>query len=57
MTRKSIITGLAALIGFLFGLYFKHIFIYTIMGMAVGYLIVFWIPYFRNWYQRRRQQK
>ncbi|WP_261807012.1 hypothetical protein [Lapidilactobacillus luobeiensis] len=57
MAKKSIITGLTTLVGFIFGFYFKHIFVYTMLGLAVGYLIVFWIPYFRKGQQQRRRNK
>lgn len=54
MNRKSIITGVATLIGFLFGLYLNKIFMYTMIGLAVGYLIVYWIPYFVAWRKRKK---
>ncbi|MFD1466511.1 hypothetical protein ACFQ4L_10600 [Lapidilactobacillus mulanensis] len=57
MNRKSIITGITTLIGFLVGLYVHNIFVYTIVGLAVGYLIVFWIPSIVAWKQRKNRHK
>ncbi|WP_164508258.1 hypothetical protein [Lapidilactobacillus wuchangensis] len=54
MATKSIITGLTTMIGFIVGFYLHKIFLYTMLGLAIGYLIVFWIPYAINWYKKRQ---
>ncbi|MCD2257090.1 hypothetical protein ACNAN0_02250 [Agrilactobacillus fermenti] len=48
MTRQkqSLIAGTTALIGFIIGLMTKHILTGLFVGLAVGYLMTFWIPYF-----------
>lgn len=57
MNRKSIITGLTTIIGFLLGLHFNKIFMYTMIGLASGYLLVFWLPYFIKWSQKQQRKR
>lgn len=44
--KQSLITGILALIGFAIGFYTDHILVGLFGGLAIGYLITFWIPYF-----------
>lgn len=56
MNRRSLITGITTLIGFAVGLYLHSIFVYTMVGLAAGYVIVFWVPFFASWSQKRHHK-
>lgn len=43
--QQSLIAGSTALIGFIIGLMTHHILVGLFGGLAVGYLITFWLPY------------
>ena len=43
---QSFIIGIFGLIGLFIGLFVKNIMVWTFVGIAVGYVITFWIPYF-----------
>lgn len=53
--KQSLITGILALIGFAIGLYTDHILAGLFSGLAIGYLITFWIPYFIKRYHKQRK--
>ncbi|MFD1671466.1 hypothetical protein ACFQ5M_05100 [Agrilactobacillus yilanensis] len=44
--KQSLIAGITALIGFAIGFYTDHILVGLFGGLAIGYLITFWIPRF-----------
>ncbi len=50
MTRQkqSLIAGITAIIGFIIGLFTHHILLGLFGGLAIGYLITFWIPYLKR---------
>lgn len=45
---QSFIIGIFGLIGLFIGLFVKNIMVWTFVGIAVGYVITFWIPYFKS---------
>lgn len=44
--QNSFIVGICTLIGLIVGLIVKSIMVWTFVGLAIGYVITFWIPYF-----------
>lgn len=53
MDNRSMYMGLFTLAGLIVGWIVKNIMVWTFVGMAAGYVAVFWIPYFI----RRRKTK
>ena len=45
---QSFIIGIFGLIGLFIGLFVKNIMVWTFVGIAVGYVIKFWIQYFKK---------
>ena len=45
---QSVIIGIFGLIGLFIGLFVKNIMVWTFVGIAVGYVVTFWIPYFKK---------
>ena len=48
---QSFIIGIFGLIG----LFVKNIMVWTFVGIAVGYVITFWIPYFKKQHQLKKK--
>ena len=46
--EQSFIIGIFGLIGLFIGLFVKNIMVWTFVGIAIGYVITFWIPYFKK---------
>lgn len=46
--QDSFTVGMCTLIGLIIGLIVKSIMVWTFVGLAIGYIITFWIPYFRR---------
>ena len=46
--QNSFTVGMCTLIGLIVGLIVKNIMVWTFVGLAIGYIITFWIPYFRG---------
>ncbi|MBP2058086.1 uncharacterized membrane protein (UPF0136 family) [Lactobacillus colini] len=44
--QNSVTVGMYTLIGLIIGLIVKNILVWTFVGLAVGYIVTFWIPYF-----------
>lgn len=53
--HDSFILGLCTLVGLIVGLLVKNIMVWTFVGLAIGYVITFWIPYFSR--QRKMNRK
>ena len=53
--EQSFIIGIFGLIGLFIGLFVKNIMVWTFVGIAIGYVITFWIPYFKK--QRQLKKK
>ena len=52
---QSVIIGIFGLIGLFIGLFVKNIMVWTFVGIAVGYVITFWIPYFKKKSQLKKK--
>lgn len=52
---QSVIIGIFGLIGLFIGLFVKNIMVCTFVGIAVGYVVTFWIPYFKKQHQLRKK--
>ncbi|WP_282805082.1 hypothetical protein [Lactobacillus isalae] len=52
---QSFIIGIFGLIGLFIGLFVKNIMVWTFVGIAVGYVVTFWIPYFKKQYQLKKK--
>lgn len=46
--HNSFVLGMCTLIGLIVGLFARNIMVWTFVGLAIGYVITFWIPYFRH---------
>lgn len=55
--KQSLIAGICALIGFAIGFYTEHILAGLFGGLAVGYLITFWIPYFVRRHAKNKKDR
>lgn len=51
---QSVIIGIFGLIGLFIGLFVKNIMVWTFVGIAVGYVVTFWIPYFKKQSQLKK---
>lgn len=54
MDNRSTILGLFTLAGLIIGWLLQNIMVWTFVGMGIGYVVVFWIPYF---VRKNRQNK
>ena len=54
---QSVIIGIFGLIGLFIGLFVKNIMVWTFVGIAVGYVITFWIQYLKNQIQLKKKNK
>ncbi|GED80659.1 hypothetical protein FC62_GL001522 [Amylolactobacillus amylotrophicus DSM 20534] len=54
MNNRSTILGLFTLAGLILGWFLHQIMVWTFVGMAMGYVVTYWIPYL---VQRRRQNR
>ena len=54
MNNRSTILGLFTLGGLILGWFLKQIMVWTFVGMAAGYFVTYWIPYY---VQKRRENK
>lgn len=59
MTKNRWILGICTLIGLIIGIILMNqhksaVLVFTLMGMAVGYVIVFWIPQLKRHFQNKR---
>ncbi|MCT3342104.1 hypothetical protein EFP49_04655 [Lactobacillus johnsonii] len=52
---QSFIIGIFGLIGLFIGLFVKNIMVWTFVGIAVGYVITFWIPFFKKQSQLKKK--
>lgn len=52
---QSVIIGIFGLIGLFIGLFVKNIMVWTFVGIAVGYVVTFWIPYFKKQSQLKKK--
>ena len=52
---QSFIIGIFGLIGLFIGLFVKNIMVWTFVGIAVGYVITFLIPYFKKQHQLKKK--
>lgn len=46
MDNRTQYMGLFTLAGLIIGWIVKNIMVWTFVGMGVGYIVIFWIPYF-----------
>ena len=53
--EQSFIIGIFGLIGLFIGLFVKNIMVWTFVGIAIGYVITFWIPYFKKQIQLKNK--
>ena len=53
--EQSFIIGIFGLIGLFIGLFVKNIMVWTFVGIAIGYVITFWIPYFKKQSQQKKK--
>ena len=53
--EQSFIIGIFGLIGLFIGLFVKNIMVWTFVGIAIGYVITFWIPYFKKQSQLKKK--
>ena len=54
---QSVIIGIFGLIGLFIGLFVKNIMVWTFVGIAVGYVVTFWIPYFKKQSQLKKKNR
>ena len=53
--EQSFIIGIFGLIGLFIGLFVKNIMVWTFVGIVIGYVITFWIPYFKKQSQLKKK--
>lgn len=53
--EQSFIIGIFGLIGLFIGLFVKNIMVWTFVGIAIGYVITFWISYFKKQSQLKKK--
>ena len=53
--EQSFIIGIFGLIGLFIGLFVKNVMVWTFVGIAIGYVITFRIPYFKKQSQLKKK--
>ncbi|MCI1892331.1 hypothetical protein [Schleiferilactobacillus perolens] len=56
MNKKSLVLGGTTLVGLIIGIVTRHYALWTITGLAVGYIVTFWWPWALELLRNRKQR-
>ncbi|KRL10770.1 hypothetical protein FD09_GL000916 [Schleiferilactobacillus perolens DSM 12744] len=56
LNKKSLVLGGTTLVGLIIGIITRHYALWTITGLAVGYIVTFWWPWALELLRNRKQR-